>query len=167
MLSVPVQQTARYVRDAGESVTELERKHIDAVWDYDLLAEKYNPDISDPVKQTYKQTATISDLKRYAFTWFDMFLKRPDIYLLTTMNNYYLYFYPKNTGSLLTNFGFASGEMFLANKNCAEINLDLHFPTALNEIRDWYEKTREWIFTFPFLRSFWVTAFFVWGIIPV
>lgn len=164
MLSVPVQQTARYVRDAGESVTELERKHIDAVWDYDLLAEKYNPDISDPVKQTYKQTATISDLKRYAFTWFDMFLKRPDIYLLATMNNYYLYFYPKNTGSLLTNFGFASGEMFLANKNCAEINLDLHFPTALNEIRDWYEKTREWIFTFPFLRSFWVTAFFVWGL---
>lgn len=164
MLSVPVQQTARYIRDAGESVTESEKKYINAVWEYDLLAEKYNPDISDPVKQTYRQTATISDLKRYAFTWFDMFLKCPDIYLLATMNNYYLYFYPKNTGSLLTNFGFASGEMFLANKNCAEINLDLHFPTALNEIRDWYEKTREWIFTLPFLRSFWVTAFFVWGL---
>ena len=164
MLSVPVQQTARYVRDAGESITELERKHIDAVWDYDLLAEKYNPDISDPVKQTYKQTATISDLKRYTFTWFDMFLKRPDIYLLATMNNYYLYFYPKNTGSLLTNFGFASGEMFLANKNCAEINLDLHFPTALNGIRNWYEKTREWIFSLPLLRSFHVSAFFVWGL---
>ncbi len=164
MLSVPVQQTARYVRDAGESVTELERKHIDAVWEYDLLAEKYNPDISDPVKQTYKKTATISDLKRYAFTWFDMFLKRPDIYLLAAMNNYYLYFYPKYTGSLLTNYGFASGEMFLANKNCAEINLDLHFPTALNGIRNWYEKTREWIFSLPLLRSFHVSAFFVWGL---
>ena len=164
MLSLPVQQTARYVRDAGNTVTETEKKHINAVWDYDLLGEKYNPDISDPVKQTYRQTATISDLKRYAFTWYDMLLKRPDIYILAAMNNYYLYFYPKNTGSLNTNFGFASGEMWLANKNCSEINLDLHFPEELSGIRNFYENARLWIFSLPLLRCFWVSAFYVWAL---
>ena len=53
-LSVPFQQTARYVKEHGEEVTEEEREVINAVLNYDRLAERYDPDISDPIKGTYK-----------------------------------------------------------------------------------------------------------------
>ena len=77
MLSVPFQQTARYVRDYADEVTEEERDAIDRVLDYDTIGEVYDPNISDPVKKTFNEDADSEDLKAYFKVWFQMFLKHP------------------------------------------------------------------------------------------
>lgn len=91
-LSVPFQQTARYVKEHGDEVTEEERQAIAAVLSYDRLAEIYDPDLSDPVKGTYKNDD--SKLPAYLRVWFQMFLKHPMTYIEATISNSYSYFYP-------------------------------------------------------------------------
>ncbi len=162
MMSVPFQQTARFVRDAEDEITDQEKKIIDSVLVYDLLAEYYNPDNADKVKWTYRDSATISDLKRYYCTWFAMLLKRPDIYIQATMNNYYQYFYPDLTEPNYFNYEFGAGEMWLTNRDCAEINIDLHFPAAMKRMRNSYERIRDTITTLPLIRIVWSSAIYVW-----
>ena len=53
MLSLPFQQTARYVRDYGDEGTEEEKAAIGQVLDYDKIAKGYMELTSDPVKTTY------------------------------------------------------------------------------------------------------------------
>ena len=52
-LSLPFQQTARYVNEFPDEVTEAERAAIDAVLDYEKL-DRYDPRISDNVKNSYR-----------------------------------------------------------------------------------------------------------------
>lgn len=91
-LSVPFQQTARYVKEYGNEVTEEEREAINAVLNYDYLAEHYDPDLSDPIKGTYKNDDT--KLSAYLKVWFQMFWKHPMTYIEATVSNSYSYFYP-------------------------------------------------------------------------
>lgn len=93
-LSLPFQQTARYLLECGNEVTAEEEEAIRAVLDYDHLAEWYSPVISDPVKGTYKDTATTKDLLRYLAVWAKMFFKHPMIYIKATMNQNYYLLYP-------------------------------------------------------------------------
>ena len=53
-LSIPMQQTARYIRDYGNEVTDDERTAIEKVLDYDAIVQSYMPELSDGVKQYYK-----------------------------------------------------------------------------------------------------------------
>ena len=93
-LSFPFQQTARTVKEHGDEITQAEREAIDAVLDYDGLAEKYRPMISDPVKDTIRKDADKAAIKRYLVTWFKMFFKYPFTYVKATVNQTYLLFYP-------------------------------------------------------------------------
>ena len=63
-LSVPMQQTARYIRDYGNEVTDDERTAIEKVLNYDAIAQSYLPELSDGVKQYYKNPGK-GDLARY------------------------------------------------------------------------------------------------------
>jgi len=90
-LSIPFQQTARYVTEYGNEVTEEERQAIDAVLDYDNLAADYNPYVSDPVKAKYK--GDNSALVPYLKVWFKQFLKHPGCYFEATINQNYPAFY--------------------------------------------------------------------------
>lgn len=94
MLSIPFQQTARYVKYHGSEVTDEERKSISAVLDYDALAESYSGSLSDPVKGTYNKNAQGDELKAYFAVWIKMFFKHPEEYAASFLNNYYGYFYP-------------------------------------------------------------------------
>jgi len=93
-LSFPFQQTARFVLEHGDEVTEDERQAIDAILDYDHLAENYNPRISDSVKNTFKEDSTTEDLTRYLRVWFKQGLRHPDTYVCATINQTYFLFYP-------------------------------------------------------------------------
>lgn len=95
-LSIPFQQTARYVKKYGSEVTEEEKEIIDKVLDYDTLSERYNPLTADPVKNEYNKNATKEDLSNYLKIWFHQFLKHPTVYVQATMNNIYGYFYPES-----------------------------------------------------------------------
>ena len=52
MLSIPFQQTARYLQLYGDELTEEELKAIaEVLTDPELVAARYDPDISDPVQE--------------------------------------------------------------------------------------------------------------------
>lgn len=76
-LSLPFQQTARYVNEFPDEVTEEERAAIDAVLDYEKL-DQYNPVVSDPVKAHFRKDN--SALPAYFGAWLRMFLKHPVCY---------------------------------------------------------------------------------------
>lgn len=95
MLSIPFQQTARYVAYAGDDVTEYEREVIGSVLDYDTLAESYSYACSDPVKSTYHGDG--ETMKKYFPVWFSMGLKHPTIYIDALIGLNYGYIVPLET----------------------------------------------------------------------
>ncbi len=96
-LSLPFQQTARYVKEHGQEVTPTERMAIDKVLGYDDLGQRYNPVLADPVKNAYNKYTTSSELKEYFKVWFSQLQKHPGSYLEATLHNTYGYFYPGTT----------------------------------------------------------------------
>ena len=80
--SVCFQQSARVLRDHGDTVTPEEYAEIDRVLDAEKLPELYETNISDPVKFTFRysgQGAAVEKeaLKRYAQTWKKMAAEYP------------------------------------------------------------------------------------------
>lgn len=162
MLSIPFQQTARYVRDAGGEVTKEEREAIDAVLNYDGLAENYDPNISDSVKRTYRGDSDY--LKNYFRVWIKMFFKHPEIYIQATMNNYYQYFY---WGSKFTMYYSYSYSRFCMENINANLGTDFAYPDSLNILRDELELLREDIFKLPILDLIQTPALYTWTILAL
>lgn len=91
-LSLPLMQTARYVKYCPEDVTEEERQIIDQVVDYDQLPEAYREHLGDYVKGLYRGDGEA--LARYFTVWLRQGLRHPEVYFSATFNNVYGYFYP-------------------------------------------------------------------------
>lgn len=165
MLSLPFQQTARYVRDAKEDITEKEKEGILAILDYEHLAEKYNPNLADPVKSTYKErSASLNDLKNYLLIWFQMFFKHPGIYIQATLNNKYEYFYP--TLKLASNYSYSWTSKIMEEINeVTEFPGKLYYPQNLNSFRTGYETLRNSLFKIPIINILYVTATYIWILI--
>lgn len=100
MLGFLFQQTARYVTEYPEDVTEEEEEAIRAVLDYDSLTEKYDPRLQDPVKLTYNQQATDEERSAYYHVWFQQFLRHPDSYIQATLHTCINSFYLSATSSM-------------------------------------------------------------------
>ena len=73
---------------------------IRKVLDYDTIGKNYDPDLSDPVKNTYKQKDEY--LKDYFNIWFEMLKKHPTAYIQATLNGTYGYWglYDRNKISI-------------------------------------------------------------------
>ena len=96
ILSIPFQQTARYVKYHDDLNNE-EYEIYDKVLDMSDLASRYKPEISDPVKNKFNKYTTEEDLNEYFKYWFKDLLKDPVLYVDATINNTYGYFYPFKT----------------------------------------------------------------------
>lgn len=96
-LSIPFQQTARYNRYYQEEVTDEEKEIINQILPYQKMLQKYDPEISDPVKNQFNRYATKEDLKKYFSVWEKQFLKHPNMYIEATIHNTYGYIYPGKT----------------------------------------------------------------------
>lgn len=79
-LGYPFQMTARYVVMHEDEVSASERKAIDAVLVYDTLADRYNPEQTDPVKFMWNWHCTDDDLDRYFKVFFEEGKKHPETY---------------------------------------------------------------------------------------
>jgi len=90
-LSLPFQQTARYVNQFPDEVTEEERAAIDAVLIYEEL-DKYHPEISDFVKNNYRENGAA--LPEYFKHWATMLFKHPICYFEAAFMLSYGYFAP-------------------------------------------------------------------------
>lgn len=94
MLSVPFQQTARYVRDHGDDVTPEEKELLSKMFIYEKLPEKYDPMSVDNVKwNAYRFNNGVSKAD-YLKVWFSQFLRHPLCYVDATAHNVFGYFYP-------------------------------------------------------------------------
>ena len=162
MLSIPFQQTARYVATCPEEVTEEEKEVIDRVLDYDTLAERYVPTKSDSVKNGWNKYSTNEDLKKYFSVWFQMLKKHPMLYIEATVNNYYNYVYPGKASTLNYSYEWSETCMEETNALSESVGLDLHYPTFLKHARNEYENLREAVFNLPVLNAFKCTAVYVW-----
>ena len=96
MLSVPFQQTARYVKYHADELDSKDIEIIDYVLNYDTLAERYKPEIADPVKNEYNKNTKMKDLVAYFKVWFKGLIKHPETYIDATLNNTFGYIYPND-----------------------------------------------------------------------
>lgn len=104
MLSVPFQQTARYVVEHPKDISDSERAAIDAILGYKGLAERYDPLNADPVKDhaaSVCREASSQDWKAYFAAWANMGSRHPGCYVEATLHNYYGYFYPSQNANQL------------------------------------------------------------------
>ncbi|MBR6484542.1 MAG: hypothetical protein IKT14_05940 [Clostridiales bacterium] len=165
MLSVPFQQTARYIREYGDEVTDEEREAIDAVLKYDVLADKYNPDKSDNVKATFRDKATSEELSAYFKVWGQMLLKHPGVYVEATMNNYYQYFYPGTVRYMIYSYAHSEARIDETNEWLEPIGKSFDSPEATDRIRKAYDYFDAGYREFPVVSFFVTPAVYVWCII--
>lgn len=100
--SVLFQQSARALRDHGDTVTAQEYAAIDQVLDAEALPALYESNISDPVKYTFRQygqgaAAQAAALETYRGAWLSMLRRYPLTYLeaFVAGNSGYYAFTPK------------------------------------------------------------------------
>lgn len=95
MLSIPFQQTARYVQLYSGELTAVEREAIAGVLtDADLAAQKYNPDTADAVKALYLRDAGAVKLAAYFKVWLKGFFRHPAVYVEAFFAHVYGWFDP-------------------------------------------------------------------------
>ena len=69
VLSIPFQQTARYVNEYDSELSGKDKKIINQILEYDTLATRYNPELADPVKNKFNRYYKSEDLKEYFKVW--------------------------------------------------------------------------------------------------
>lgn len=96
MLSLPLQQTARYVRDHFDEITEEEAAILQEGFtvEWETIGREYDPFCADPVKDKFWPQPTADYLKAYFWVWRQQFRRHPDTYVQAFLNHVYGYFYP-------------------------------------------------------------------------
>ena len=143
-LSLPIQQTARYVLERGDEVTAEERAAIAAVLDYDNMAQDYYPMESDPVKDAFNPEATTADVLNYLKTWLRMGLKHPMVYVKATVNQSYPLVYPFAECNRLANGTLSRYHLFAAETIGIH---DVEVAPRLNNVRNEFNND---LFYLPF-----------------
>lgn len=151
-LSIPFQQTARYVRDYGDELSEEDEEILSRVLDYENLADLYDPVTSDPVKYTY-HAETAKDLTDYFGLWFRLVLKHPGNAVQATMNNAYGWFYQE---------GYAQNYMMDSKIEGQEIRWEIVQPDKLAGVRQVMERVAKLLSRIPVLNWFENAGFVSW-----
>lgn len=96
MLSMPLQQTARYMVYHSDELSSEEKAAIQKVINYtpEEFAENYNPYNFDGIKHGFSRKASKKDLLAYLQVWFKLFLRHPETYINATLNQNYILFSP-------------------------------------------------------------------------
>lgn len=94
MLSVPLQQIARVVRDHGAEIHTDDSAMIAEILPLPAIGEVYNPHLSDSVKERLNIAAFEADPLRYASLWLRLGGQFPQAYLDALLCQNYGYWYP-------------------------------------------------------------------------
>lgn len=158
--SIPFQQTARYVRDYPEDVTEEEKASIDALLTYDTLAERYDPLCVDAVKVKAVGITDSSIYHHYLKAWAAEGIRHPDSYI----NAYFALTSPLFSDYPITPVIDSSWHGSL---------IEEYIPLSAAERPAFSEKTSalirsvyEWLIQIPILNLFFSEGFYVL-LIPV
>lgn len=170
-LSIPLQQTGRYLKYYPKDLSKEEKETLENVFMTSLkeIGELYDPNRSDNVKFQFLIYPTDEELNDYFKVWFSMMRKHPIVYIDATLNNVYGYFYPNVINFIGEEIGFYDIEVD------GWVNQDtFHFKrnnlewgrNALKGISQTLVKTP--VFSLLYTPSFyvWIFIFLVFGLIP-
>ncbi len=152
ILSIPFQQISALVVNKEDIISIEDRKIINKIIDYHSIKEKYNKELSDPIKNTYKLDATNKDLIDFFKVWLKYMQKEPRIYIEATFNNIYGYYYPDKQ-----NWYFYHMKYDVLNEN----GFDYHYNN-LSILRDILYGYGEGFSYIPILNLFVNIAFITW-----
>lgn len=140
MLSIPLQQTARYLRDHYDEITEDEATVLESGFtvSLDQVAASYDPKLSDPVKASFIAYPDAEYLKEYLAVWFRQLLKHPETYIQAFINQTYGYFYP-NKHNWGENY-FAAFDI-VGTDHLQSDYIDLRFAVKSSAIRNIMENS--------------------------
>jgi len=163
MLSVPFQQTARYVHDRPKEVTAEEAEAINGVLDYDSLAEKYAPEIADPIKIIFREESTTPDLIRYFRSWAGMLARHPGTYLQATYANYDQYLYPGETRMNYYTYGWMENILDVTNRMIEDLGKGFYLPEWNQKLRTITDSSTEaGVLNFPVFSFLMTPAVYSW-----
>ncbi len=96
-LSIPAQHIAKYISD-GKEITVEEADLLFNIVDVDMIPERYNPNISDSIKDLVRETNNQEYLEEhkgeFLMLWLKLGLRRPSEYLYAQISQTYGYWYP-------------------------------------------------------------------------
>lgn len=160
MLSIPIQQTARYV--SNYSVNNEEKEIIENVFNADIntIKKKYNPEISDPVKFMFN-LENKNELLDYFQIWIKQFTKHPKIYFDSFLQNYYGYFYPnkKEVKDGIAWFSIIKNKR--VNTNYFNFYMNDKYENQRNDIENYTYYLR----SLPIISLLFNTGFYTWILI--
>ena len=128
MLSIPFQMTARYLNTYPDDVTQEELQAVSRVLDLDAI-KKYDPRLSDPVKDTSNPELGNGNLSAYLGAFASMGMRHPGVYLDAWLNMIYGYFYPSNSNTIVCltlNSPDEGGMILRQNEVLSDLRLELH-----------------------------------------
>lgn len=161
-LFLPMMQTARYVKYCPGDVTVREKELINAVFDYEKLAEVYDPLMADPVWALVH--GSNRDYINYLFgAWLPEFFKHPSVYFSATFINLHGFFYPNS--ALDSYNGLSSWDIALYfNMGDPWNNLPEYYsiPNSIMPAREYLLKILWQITGNPFYRLLNSAAIHVW-----
>lgn len=171
-LSIPIQQTARYIREYSDIKADEKAVLEDIYGKYsggniELLGEVYNEDISDPVKTLFTDNPSKKQIAEYLKVWAQMGLRHPGVYIDAFINHIYgyydpfkEYYYPKEQG-----FGKAEGIGWMRIvfvDEMAETWLSLKHFEATKGLRDSLTNAVVFMSEMPIIRLFYHTGAYTW-----
>lgn len=159
-LSIPFQQTARYIKFAGDEITEEEKKAISKIASFDKLADRYNGRVADRVKNTFNSKITKSDFYNYTLVWWEMLNKHPAIYVEAVLDKNYDFFYPSN--GLGVEFWCDNSQVKMARLNETTHSNDFEHPQSLDFWRQYYFSLHRNIIHLPIIGILCSSAMYIW-----
>lgn len=153
MLSIPLQQMARTLRDHPESAELDEDGVLETLYGDTQLAEIYHPQIADPVKWAVDYDALEETLPDLLSLWAQMGLRYPLSYLEAFLEQNLPYFLPYS--DMLYHFD-------LTVKQIEWFPIEQHsYLPKLRSVYEQYDETLSFL-GIPGTRLLSDTAFFVW-----
>ena len=137
-LSIPLQMTARYLKEHMDEVTQEEYDVLSGMFTTSLeeVAQSYHPEVSDYVKGYFADYPASEDMDSYMEVFWQQFVKHPDTYMQAFLNHTYGYFYPERE-----NFWDAIGIFRLLGRQTLEMEaVNVSFVEAFQEGRDFFEE---------------------------
>ena len=159
-LSLPFQQTARYLKEYPNDVTNAEKEGISQILDYENLPNLYNPINADPVKVTFKNEASSQELMTYIKIWGSMLCRHPDSYIAAAINQTFGYYTPYGNSEIIDNYNAQWAQEMMTEAN--QLNFNFYYPKKLYRFRVLYEDIVKAIFSLPFLQIFRISGFYTW-----
>lgn len=166
MLSVPFQQTARYILEYEDEVTPEEEDAILGILcdvenpSLHLIAQRYVPDRSDRVKAMYNRYATTDDLINYFKTWFAQLTKHPDVYVEAFLNLNFSWFTFDSNHDIICYTG-------VDDRTIPDYLEGLDNPEALNEARSAVAQMVGVLDSIPLVSCIFEFSFYTWAYVII